>query len=113
MPDRLDSERADDVWRTHPWSSGKSGRDEPPSARYRDRVYSCFFKDAVGVEVIERVGVDQTMFETYYPHADGTWPNSQKVAEETFRGVSPEIVEKVMRTNAIRLFGLHAEQIGL
>jgi predicted TIM-barrel fold metal-dependent hydrolase len=106
-------ERADDVWRTHSWSSGKFGSGEPPSVRYRDRVYSCFFKDAVGVEIIERVGVDQTMFETDYPHADGTWPNSQQVAEETFRGVSPEIVEKVMRTNAIKIFGLNAKQIGL
>jgi predicted TIM-barrel fold metal-dependent hydrolase len=106
-------ERADDVWRTHTWSAGESRNPEPPSAVYRDRIYSCFFKDAVGVQMVEHVGVDQTMFETDYPHADGTWPRSQAVAEETFRGISEDVVIKLLRTNAIRLFDLDPNQIGL
>jgi len=62
---------------------------------------------------VEQVGVDQTMFESDYPHADGTWPRSQAIAEELFRGISEDVVVKLLRANAIRLFGLDPIQIGL
>ena len=42
------------------------------------QVYSCFFKDAVGVAIIDRIGVDKVVFETDYPHPDGTWPHSAR-----------------------------------
>ena len=79
-------ERADDVWETHRgWSESRSctarSRRRPTTTA---RSSSCFFKDAVGVEMLERVGVDNIMFETDYPHQDGTWPNSRQAAAEQF-----------------------------
>ena len=52
-------------------------------------IYSCFFKDTVGVDLIERVGLDQVMFETDYPHQDGTLPNTRQAAATHVRPPRP------------------------
>jgi predicted TIM-barrel fold metal-dependent hydrolase len=98
-------ERIDDVWRTHLWSH-KEAHPELPSVYYNDRVFSCFFKDSVGVQMLDRIGVDQVLFETDYPHQDGTWPHSQQVASELLHGLDPVTVEKILRGNAKKLLGL-------
>jgi predicted TIM-barrel fold metal-dependent hydrolase len=98
-------ERADDIWRTHLWSH-KTAHPEPPSTYYKDRVYSCFFKDEVGVLLLDRIGVDQVCFETDYPHQDGTWPNSKQTAEKLFGHLDADTVHKLSRGNAAKLLGL-------
>jgi hypothetical protein len=52
-------ERADDVWITHQWSGGQKNCPEPPSTYYYRQVYSCFFKDPIGVKMLDQIGVDQ------------------------------------------------------
>ena len=79
---------------------------EPPSTYYYGHIYSCFFKDAVGVEMLEKVGLDNIMFETDYPHQDGTWPHSVKAAQEQFGYLDEVAIRKIARGNAIKLFGL-------
>ncbi len=101
-------ERADDVWSTHMgWSDSQRYCPEPPSTYYqRGQVYSCFFKDAVGVAIIDRIGVDSVVFETDYPHSDSTWPHSRQAAAEQFGHLDEASVRKIARGNAIRLLGL-------
>jgi len=100
-------ERADDIWETHRgWSLDRAVVPEPPSTYYYRQVYGCFFKDFHGVESIARVGVDNMTFETDYPHADSTWPNTKALAEDMFRGLDATTVHKVVRGNAIELLGL-------
>ncbi len=100
-------ERADDVWSTHRgWSQGQRYVPEPPSTYYYRQVSSCFFKDPVGVELLDRVGVDNIVFETDYPHQDGTWPHSREAAAAQFGHLEPEVITKLARGNAIRLLGL-------
>ena len=61
-------ERADDVWVTHQgWSNARKHISEPPSFYYYRQVYGCFFKDSVGIDLLDRVGVDNITFETDYP----------------------------------------------
>ena len=100
-------ERVDDVWETHRgWSNSHKYCPEPPSSYYRDHIFSCFFKDPVGVEMLQRVGEDNVMFETDYPHQDGTWPNSREAAASQFGHLPDGVIQKIARGNAIRLFGL-------
>jgi len=103
-------ERIDDVWETHRgWNHGHDHCPERPSTYYGEHVYSCFFKDPVGVEMLDHVGEENVMFETDYPHQDGTWPHSVKAASEQFGHLPPPVVRKLARGNAIRLFGLELE----
>jgi predicted TIM-barrel fold metal-dependent hydrolase len=100
-------ERADDVWHTHRgWAHGQVNCPELPSSYYFRQVYSCFFKDPVGVELLDRIGVDNVLFETDYPHQDGTWPRSREAAAQQFGHLPADQIEKIARGNAIRLFGL-------
>jgi predicted TIM-barrel fold metal-dependent hydrolase len=100
-------ERADDVWLTHRgWSNSQRHCPEPPSSYYADHVYSAFFKDAVGVAMLDMVGQDNVVFETDYPHQDGTWPHSRQAAAEQFGHLDQTVIDKLARGNAIRLLGL-------
>ena len=99
-------ERIDDVWETHQWAQGQRQCPERPSTYYFRQIHSCFFKDAVGIDMIEHVGADNIMFETDYPHNDGTWPHSRRAAAEQFGHLPDDLVQKIARGNAIRLLGL-------
>jgi len=100
-------ERVDDVWDVHRgWSQSQRNVSEPPSRYYYRQVVSCFFKDGVGVENLDRVGRDNIAFETDYPHQDSTWPNTHQVAKELFGHLDAETVHKIVRGNAIRFLGL-------
>ncbi|HYA67938.1 MAG TPA: amidohydrolase family protein [Acidimicrobiales bacterium] len=100
-------ERADDVWSTHRgWSDSQRHCPEPPSTYYYRQIFSCFFKDAVGVELIDQVGLRNAVFETDYPHQDGTWPRSAEAAAEQFGHLASDVVNRLARGNAIELLGL-------
>jgi predicted TIM-barrel fold metal-dependent hydrolase len=100
-------ERADDVWDTHRgWADSQLYCPEPPSTYYYRQMTSCFFKDRVGIELLDRVGVDNVVFETDYPHQDGTWPRSREAAAEQFGDLDQATVNRIARGNAIELLGL-------
>ena len=73
---------------------------------YWDHIYSTFFKDSVGIELLDRVGEDNVIFESDYPHQDGTWPYTQQEAAKQFGHLDPPVIDKLARGNAIRLLGL-------
>jgi predicted TIM-barrel fold metal-dependent hydrolase len=100
-------ERADDVWSTHRgWSDSQRFCPEPPSTYYYRQVTSCFFKDPVGVELLDRVGLGNVVFETDYPHQDGTWPHSRQAAAAQFGHLPQDTINRIARGNAIELLGL-------
>ncbi|MEZ5166861.1 MAG: amidohydrolase family protein [Acidimicrobiales bacterium] len=106
-PDRLDHylERADDSYHTTGGTQGEERLPEPPSY-YRRQIYSCFFKDSAGMKLLDDVGIDNVLFETDYPHSDGTFPHSRETAQRLFGHLAPDDVYKLARGNAIRLFDL-------
>jgi predicted TIM-barrel fold metal-dependent hydrolase len=81
---------------------------EPPSHYMANRVYACVFDDAVGLANRDRVGMGQIMFETDYPHADSTFPESRQVAEKMISesGLSESEAQQFLRTNAIACYDL-------
>ncbi|HEX3668239.1 MAG TPA: amidohydrolase family protein [Acidimicrobiia bacterium] len=100
-------ERADDVWLEHrAWGGVRDIVPEPPSTYYYRQVFGCFFRDRHGIESLQTVGVDNTTFETDYPHTDSTWPHTKKVAQELMAGLSDDVVYKLVRGNAIRMLEL-------
>ncbi len=108
MPFQL--ERMDSVWR-----DGVGGVDLPtaPSEQARGRVYGCVFDDLVGLKCRDDVGLEQILFETDFPHSDGTFPHSRKVARELFHaaGMNAHECHAVIRGNAVTAYGL--ERFGI
>ncbi|MFK7895481.1 MAG: amidohydrolase family protein [Myxococcota bacterium] len=108
MPFQL--ERMDSVWR-----DGVGGVEFPtaPSEQVKGRVWSCVFDDLTGLKNRHEMGTEMIVFETDYPHSDGTFPHSRKVAHELFSqaGMNAEECKMVLRTNAITCYGL--ERFGI
>ena len=100
-------QRADDVWLEHRgWNGVGDLLPEAPSTYFFRNVFACFFRDDVGVEMIQKVGPDNITFETDYPHTDTTWPHTKQVATELMGHLSPELQYKIVRGNAIRMLDL-------
>jgi predicted TIM-barrel fold metal-dependent hydrolase len=100
-------ERADDLWLTHRgWSESQRYCPEPPSTYYFRQISSCFFKDRVGIEMLDRVWAGNVVFETDYPHQDGTWPLSREAAASQFGDLDQHLIDRIARGNAIDLLGL-------
>lgn len=104
-------ERLDAVHREGRGGVGGSG--PLPSEQVRGRVYGCVFDDLFGLKVRDEIGVGQVLFETDYPHSDGTFPDSRKVAHSLFAAAGMDAAEcaAVLRGNAVEAFGL--ERFGI
>jgi predicted TIM-barrel fold metal-dependent hydrolase len=81
---------------------------EPPSSYVPNRVFACVFDDSVGLALRDHIGMSQIMFETDYPHADSTFPESRLVAEKMIAesGLSAEEARMFLRGNAIACYDL-------
>jgi predicted TIM-barrel fold metal-dependent hydrolase len=71
-------------------------------------VYSCFFKDPIGVKMLDQVGgAEHVCFETDYPHSDSTWPKSREVLEAHFKDIPADERTLIAGANAAKLYGLN------
>ncbi len=102
-------ERADVVWdQNRAWGGVADIVPNPPSSYFGGHVYGCFFDDAHGLRSVGEIGADNITYESDYPHSDSTWPDTRKIAEEQMRDLSDEVIEKIVRANAIRMLHLAA-----
>jgi len=98
-------ERMDGVWH-----EGVGGVDlpQPPSSYAKGRIYGCIFDDEHALRSRDEIGLDRLLFESDYPHANGTWPNTRAVAHRLCdaAGMSAEECALLLRRNAIDCYGL-------
>jgi predicted TIM-barrel fold metal-dependent hydrolase len=100
-------ERADRVWEDNRgWGGVADIVPEKPSSYFPDHVYGCFFDDAHGLKSVDEIGEDNITYESDYPHSDSTWPRTREIAEEQMADLTDEQRRKIVRGNAIKLFGL-------
>jgi predicted TIM-barrel fold metal-dependent hydrolase len=78
----------------------------PPSAYFRRQIWATFQTDRAGLRLLDTLGEDRVMWASDYPHADSTWPESQKAIAENFRDVPPRARRRVLCDNARELYGL-------
>ena len=108
-------ERLDSIWKR----GDSYDRDlrirlpRPPSTYIEGRIWGCIFDDIHGLANRDIVGMGQIMYETDYPHADSTFPNSKKTAEELIAAARLNDHEawQFVRGNAITCYGL--ERFGI
>jgi predicted TIM-barrel fold metal-dependent hydrolase len=105
-------ERMDTVWHESPGWNGVE-LTEPPSAIVRGSVFGCLFDDPTGLANRHAIGMDALLFETDYPHSDGTWPHSRAVAHRicAAAGLDGAEVHGLLRGNAVTCLGL--ERFGI
>ena len=100
-------ERADTVWEENRgWGGVADIVPEKPSMYFHRQIYGCFFDDAHGLRSVDEIGADNITYESDYPHSDSTWPHTKEIAERQMAHLDDETKFKIVRGNAIKLFGL-------
>ncbi len=93
---------AGDFWRAH----GGLQLTIAPSAYFRRQVWATFQIDHVGLRLLDVIGDDRVMWASDYPHADSTWPDSQKAIAANFKDVADPARRRILCDNARALYGL-------
>jgi predicted TIM-barrel fold metal-dependent hydrolase len=76
-----------------------------PTEYFQRQGWATFIKDPVGLRLSQMVGlVDRICWSTDYPHPASYFPNSQKIIEQDFKGISEDDREKILRGNVSRLW---------
>jgi predicted TIM-barrel fold metal-dependent hydrolase len=96
-------ERCEYVWDRHRYHSGMDDAIRPGDI-FRDHIFGCFIADDAGLANLDRIGVDNVMFESDYPHSDSNWPNSRKRLEVSLADIPDDDARKIAELNARRLF---------
>jgi len=73
-------------WRTHMWAS--------------------FMVDPLGLEMIDRIGIDRVMWSSDYPHNESTFGYSERSLASVVESVGPDAAVKLVSTNALTFLGL-------
>jgi len=98
-------ERLDTMQTRHGWDPFEM-IPERPSHYWHQNMWATFEEDTYGVSQRHRLGVDNLMWATDYPHPDSTWPHSQKVLETHFADVPVEEARPMIGGTAARLYRL-------
>jgi uncharacterized protein len=78
-----------------------------PTQAFRDHAYACFwFEEIAPSRLLDRIGFDNVMFETDYPHPTCLYPDPVDHAKRVLEPWGEEVVRKVMSENAIKLYRL-------
>ena len=78
-----------------------------PSDYFRTNFYACFwFENKDLAHLVQRLGPDNLMFETDFPHIVCLYPDPLSFIEEGLAGVSPEDRAKIMGGNAARVYSI-------
>ncbi|MFC9978438.1 amidohydrolase family protein [Gordonia sp. NPDC127522] len=90
--------------------SAMPGKSLPnPTQQFRDHMYSCFWFEEIGPSrILDRIGFDNVLFETDYPHPTCLYPSPVEHGIKVLEPWGPEVTRKVMSENSIKLYRLPA-----
>jgi predicted TIM-barrel fold metal-dependent hydrolase len=97
-------ERADRQWERHQYWTHVEDPDVLPSVVARRNMWFCMIEEPIGLKYRHDYGVDRILWESDFPHADTTFPDTQAACAALFRGVPNDEVEAMTHLNAEALF---------
>ena len=78
-----------------------------PSDFFRSNIFIGFQEDHVGVQLRHHIGVDNLLWGSDYPHAEGTFPKSREILERILEDVPEEEKAKIAGENTVKLYHFH------
>jgi predicted TIM-barrel fold metal-dependent hydrolase len=79
-----------------------------PEEYWRNHMYASFMVDPLGLELIDRIGVDRVMWSSDYPHNESTFGYSEKSLAAVVEALGPDDAVKVVSTNVQTYLGIGA-----
>jgi len=83
----------------------KSSQGLMPSDYWKQNMFVEFMEDDLGVQLRDRIGVENMLWGSDYPHAEATFPRSQRFLERMFEGVPETDARKITSENSAKMFG--------
>ncbi len=97
-------DRVDNIMARSGYGQGWPDKTIGPSDVLRRNFWFCMIDDPSTVVTRHTIGVENIVFESDYPHGDGTWPDTQKVIEDTLGALPVEEIRAITHENAARLY---------
>jgi predicted TIM-barrel fold metal-dependent hydrolase len=94
----------------HQWErqllAKNDGLNERPSEVFHRQCYVTTWKEKVGLRNRRYIGADRILWESEFPKATSTYPESARMIENNFHDVPKEEREQILWRNAARLYQL-------
>ena len=87
-------------------TSDRAPFDLKPSEYFERQVYACYWFEQDAPRHFEKVGVDNILFETDFPHPTCLYGNVEETIEAGLGPESEEVREKILYGNSAALYGL-------
>ena len=97
-------DRLDHMLPYHSMYGTWEGIDLTPAEVLQRNFWFCAVEDPSTFPTARRIGSENILVETDYPHADSTWPSTQAKLATTLEGFSADDVERFTWRNAAELF---------
>ena len=77
---------------------------ERPADVLKNNFWFCTLDDPGTINTRYRIGVENILFETDYPHGDGTWPESQDLITQVWGEIPNKEIRMMCSENAAALY---------
>lgn len=84
--------------------------DMTPAEVLKRNFWFCAVEDPSAFVQLDRIGVENVLLESDYPHCDSTWPNTQNVVHQEIGHLPAEVKERITWRNAAELYGIDVPQ---
>jgi predicted TIM-barrel fold metal-dependent hydrolase len=76
-----------------------------PSHFFAKQCFASFQEDAIGMKMLDLIGVNTLLWGSDYPHTESTFPKSQEILARILAGVSADDALRIVAGNAAELYG--------
>ena len=86
------------------YGSGWPDKSITPADCLRRNFWFCMIDDPSTISTRDVIGVENILFESDYPHGDGTWPDTQSVMKSVLGGLDDAEIRMITHENAAKLY---------
>jgi len=97
-------DRTDNIMARSGYGQGWQDPKISPSDTLRRNFWFTIIDDPSTICTRHTIGVENLLFESDYPHGDGTWPDTQDVMEKILGDLPTEEIKMISHQNAARLY---------
>ena len=97
-------DRLDHMLSYHDMYGTWTGTDLTPAEVLKRNFWFCAVEDPSAFVQRERIGIENILIESDYPHCDSTWPNTQTVTKHEIGNLPAEDIARITWKNASELY---------
>jgi predicted TIM-barrel fold metal-dependent hydrolase len=97
-------DRVDNIMARSGYGAGWSDKQNTPTDVLRRNFWFCMIDDPSTIATRHTIGVENILFESDFPHGDGTWPDTQQVMKDVLGDLPVEEIRMIAHENAAKLY---------